>query len=381
MCENSYICRFIGEHPDDFEEILLREYKIKSRRDGNLVIFNYSYDCDFANPLVAEARGIIIDAAKCEVVCWPFRKFGNHSEYYADKIDWENAVVLEKVDGSIMKLWFDKERGEWQFSTNGMIRAEDAEVLGNPGLSYFKIVKEAENFKDIPFSLLSKDKTYIFELVSPLTQVIVNYPRTMLYHIGTRSNISGLETNEDIGIIKPKSFPLHSLEDCIAAAVALNEGGNDEVEAEGYVVLDKNFNRVKVKSPDYIMMHKLKANGIPSKSECIDIILNRPSDIEPFLRLNLGYAHIFKYYDFRLEELKHEADIFAKFTRALYREYSLDRGAVARVILKHPLSSLGFMALDRQDLSGEELLMASGEKYILRLINDYVPNDGINNLF
>ena len=48
-----------------------------------------------------------------------------------------------------------------------------------------------------------------------------HYFKTSLYHIGTRSNITGIESEEDIGIKKPKSFPLSSLADCLAAAAAL----------------------------------------------------------------------------------------------------------------------------------------------------------------
>jgi hypothetical protein len=104
MNKNSHICRFISEHPN-WERLLKEDYFIKVRREGALAIFVYGYDCDFSNPIVQEARGIIIDTERREVVCWPFRKFGNYNESYADDIDWENARVLEKVDGSIIKLW------------------------------------------------------------------------------------------------------------------------------------------------------------------------------------------------------------------------------------------------------------------------------------
>ena len=70
---------------------------------------------------IRELGGIIIDCERCEVVCWPFRKFGNHNEGYADTIDWSTARVQEKVDGSIVKLWYDEANGKWQFSTNGCI--------------------------------------------------------------------------------------------------------------------------------------------------------------------------------------------------------------------------------------------------------------------
>ena len=128
MDTNSYLCRFLAAHPGDWEERLKRDYDLRIKRDGEYAVFNYEINADFYDPIVQEARGIILDTEQYEVVCWPFRKFGNHNEGYADPIDWSNARVLEKVDGSIIKLWYDHARGDWQFSTNGTIRAELAGV-------------------------------------------------------------------------------------------------------------------------------------------------------------------------------------------------------------------------------------------------------------
>ena len=98
MNANSVICNFISLHPNDWEEELKAQYDLKIKREGDLAIFNYSYEADFYQPIVQEARGIIIDTVRLEVVCWPFRKFGNHTEGYVDEIDWNSARVLEKVE-------------------------------------------------------------------------------------------------------------------------------------------------------------------------------------------------------------------------------------------------------------------------------------------
>ena len=154
---NSHLCKFINENKTDWEEKLKNDYEVKVRRDENLAIFNYAIVADFYKPIVQEARGIIIDVEKLQVVCWPFRKFGNYTEGYADKIDWNSANVLEKVDGSIIKLWYDFQNKKWQFSTNKTIRAEIAYVDGYPALTYDAVIKRAVNFKQIPFELLNKN--------------------------------------------------------------------------------------------------------------------------------------------------------------------------------------------------------------------------------
>lgn len=128
MNTNSYLCRFLAENPELWESLLTKEHGIKVKREGSYAIFNYGFGCDYADPMVQEARGIILDTKKLEVVCWPFRKFGNHNKSYADSIDWTSARVQEKVDGSIIKLWYDERKPGWQFSTNATLRAEDAPV-------------------------------------------------------------------------------------------------------------------------------------------------------------------------------------------------------------------------------------------------------------
>ena len=237
MNENSVLCRFLAAHPADWEE-RLSALGIRMKRGGALCIFNYNITSDFSLPEVAEARGIILDTEKREVVCWPFRKFGNYNESYADRIDWQTARVQEKVDGSIVKLWFDGKRGAWQFSTNGCIRAEEASVDGRWDLKYGDLIRKAENYGEIPFYALDREKTYIFELVSPEAPIVVAYPKTLLYHIGTRSNLTGREETPDIGLPRPKEYPLSSLEDCLRAAAALN-ATKEAVTEEGFVVVDE----------------------------------------------------------------------------------------------------------------------------------------------
>ena len=40
-------------------------------------------------------------------VCMPFYKFGNYGKSYVTPLNWNNSYVTEKLDGSLIKLWFD----------------------------------------------------------------------------------------------------------------------------------------------------------------------------------------------------------------------------------------------------------------------------------
>lgn len=98
MNEYSKLCCFMAENKNwrnDLEEI----YGIRIKEKGNYAIFKYDNNCDFSDPIVQEARGIIIDTEKLTVVCWPFRKFGCYDEYYADPIDWRAHRYRRRLMG------------------------------------------------------------------------------------------------------------------------------------------------------------------------------------------------------------------------------------------------------------------------------------------
>ena len=101
------------------------------------------------------------------------------------------------------------------------------------------------------FSDLNPDDTYMFELVSPQTRVVVPYSETKLFHTGTRNINTLQELDADIGIEKPKTFSIATIEACVEAARRLDK------YHEGFVVVDSRWRRVKVKSPLYVSIHHI----------------------------------------------------------------------------------------------------------------------------
>ena len=345
MNEKSLIAQFINHHPNDWKELLeSKNIKIKFALNDYRAIFNYGIDCDFSDPIVQEARGIIINIDTLEVVCWPFRKFGNHNESYVDDIDWDSARVQEKVDGSIVKLyWFNN---EWIWATNGIMDAHNADVQGF-NKTFYDLIVSAKNYKDIPFNELNHDYTYIFELVSPYNRIVVKYPEIKLYHTGTRNNITGEEYNIDIHIQKPKEYKISTFDNAIKAATALNSDPS-QVNAEGFVVVDKNWHRIKIKSPEYLAAHHDWNNGsyLLSKEVAVQLALDNSWD-----RIDIhnhAYAAQIRFYQYQIETLEWELDNFLIHVRALYEEYSRERKPVAQAIKDHRLAYFGFKALGNQ---------------------------------
>jgi len=117
---------FILSNPENFRELLkLPPYCIDTKEDEHTVLFKYNQiESDFNLELVRECRGIILYKKNWMIACHPFHKFGNYGEGYAPDIDWNSAKVMEKLDGSLIKAWFNKVNSKWQWSTNGTLKGK-----------------------------------------------------------------------------------------------------------------------------------------------------------------------------------------------------------------------------------------------------------------
>lgn len=224
----------------------------------NLVFLKYSQiDSPMGETITQECRGLILDeAADWKVVSYPFRKFFNHGEGHAAPIDWGSARVLEKLDGSLMTLyWYD---GKWQVASNGTPDA-GGPVYGHKGTFadlFWETFKSL--FYQLPNPLRWAGHSFMFELMTPWNRVVVPHREPKLVCLGGRNCWTLEEIRHDLLCGRfdwhvVRSHPLGSFADCMAAAAALNP-----MESEGYVVCDGNFNRVKVKSPQYVAIAHLK---------------------------------------------------------------------------------------------------------------------------
>jgi hypothetical protein len=257
---------------------LLKEkpYALHINEDDNYVLFKYNQiDSDFNEEICRECRGLVIDKNKLEPVALSFYKFFNVQETFADKIDWDSARVLEKVDGSKMMVWWDIYSGQWRVSTSSQLDAKNAPV-GDFGISFQNLFDRALINYTFPeyvslYDYLSKNCCYTFELVTPESRVVVPYNKDALYLIGIRE----LESFEEIDpaltelskfVKKPKQFNLLNLKDC------LNKVEHMGYNEEGFVVVDKYWKRIKIKSPAYVAAHYLKNNGVNSKYRMLRII-------------------------------------------------------------------------------------------------------------
>lgn len=283
MIYSTQIGRFCDMN-SNYEQLLCEKpYYVKTKHyyinDKHYVMFTYNQvNSDFNNDIVRECRGIIFREGEwTKPVCHAFDKFGNYQESYVPKIDWNSAKVTEKVDGSLIKVWYNSDTDDYMISTNGTINAFDAPIDDYRYKSFGELFVNAIDLCDL-MSVMSKynKSTYIFELVSPVNRVVVPYENIRLYFLGERDiegNLTSFTDSEctegfiDIGVLTPKVFNLSTFDEVVTAA---NELPWDE---EGYVVHDKYNNRVKIKSPAYVIAHYSRMNGNISEKHLIRVIL------------------------------------------------------------------------------------------------------------
>ncbi len=341
------LIEFIKSH-NDWEDILQREpYFLNIKRDDGFILFKYNtLASDFSNEIVQEARDVILKEDTMEIVCYPFTKFFNAGETNAANIDWNSAKVQEKIDGSLMKLWFYD--GIWRISTNSNINAFNA-PLGDQLMfkNFGELFTSAFDSDILP--TLNKNYTYMFELVSPYNKVVIYYPQIKLYHIGTRDNKTEKELDTDIGIDKPKVYDLATEEDTKLAASKL------PFDKEGYVVVDKNYHRVKIKSPKYIQAHSTKNNGVITTKRILSMIVN--GDDEEFLAYYPEYKADFdKVQKMYLKYKKHLAEAQKAIEDISKRV--LDRKEFAKELMEilPEDSDMGFALYDKKTINWVEYL-------------------------
>ena len=254
---------------------LCEKYALKANRHErfpNLVLLKYNQIFSpMAEPIVQQCRGLIVDEADdWTIVSHPFDKFFNAGEANAAEIDWKTARVFEKLDGSLMSLYFYD--GAWQVASSG--RPDAGGPLGTRGISMAKAFWEI--WRDL--ELETPPESYAgwwfgFELMTPWNQVIVRHPAPKIVCIGARKPDGNEVWSQELGFNWPKvaSHALSSLQDVLDAAEAIHPASG-----EGFVVCDAHFRRIKIKSPQYVALHYLRDQF--SLPKMIEIVRNNEGD-------------------------------------------------------------------------------------------------------
>ena len=293
---------------------LTKEYAIKVRQyEEGLVVLNYSQILSpKSHPIVMECRGLILGAHKdFYVVSRSMDRFFNLGESPETQthLDWSKATCSEKVDGSLIRIFFWNE--QWHIASRGMAFGE-----GSPNgfdITFRGLVLKALDVTDEEFQfncdrILHQDITYICEITSVENRCVKAYTGYTLHYLAARDNhtfqyMNCVEEAKLLGMSIPKQFSFSSAEDCKKIVESFT--GLDE----GVVVYMDGIPIAKIKSAAYCAVHLLRGEGLSPKrvSELVltneqeEYLIYFPEDrsfIQPYvdkletILVDLAYAYI-----------------------------------------------------------------------------------------
>jgi len=326
-------------------EDLIRDHGVYASfsKSGHKFSLNYDQiEAKESDLLAQECRGLILTTGKIisgevdengkpdrskivpgptSILAFPMKRFFNHGQGSAAEINWSdpNLSVLEKLDGTLCIVYYDNIINSWCTATRSV---PEADVLLDNGLYTFrtlfeKALKETAQLDFDNFTKqLVKNNTYCFELTTPLNRIVVKYDDYRITLLSIRDNISGEELNINkvaltgyfLGVKVVDSHAINKIAEILDWVSTLNP-----LEHEGVVILDSNFNRIKVKNANYVAFSKARDVLGSSERNCLELILSEKDDdvmaalppeiVDNLLKIKSNVVKVFRDYDAKYIEI------------------------------------------------------------------------------
>lgn len=214
-------------------------------------ILNYSPKAQskrFWDVYTLSCRGMVIDA-EGNILARPFQKFKNYEEHDPSEIDMSIPFsIYEKMDGSLIIVFYYKPRMEWIVASRGSFISEQS--------------LEARKMIGVKTKELNENFTYLFEIIYPENRIVVDYgDRSELVLLANVQTDNGYEiSHHELTRLYSHLFTvvkLYNIKD-IKDLSQLKE--LEEDNREGFVIKFANGFRVKVKFTEYIRLHGILTN-------------------------------------------------------------------------------------------------------------------------
>ena len=262
---------------------LKNEYFINISHYENLVILNYhQFDSPKIDPITMECRGLVLEKKTWDIVARSFQRFFNYAECpeITEKIDISNSYILEKLDGSIITVFWYNNR--WYMATRGSIEGQGEVGFLNKTFNelFYEITDQYPNF----WVNINSDYCYVFELVSPENKVTYPYDYRALYLLTMRETKEFSEVTYEriekeakrLGVLTPKKVKASNVDEISSLFNGIEEG---------FVVVDYrqinhfgDFTRVKIKNPNHIAIAHLKQSCGNSLRSLVWLVILGESD-------------------------------------------------------------------------------------------------------
>lgn len=303
---------------------LIEDFKLNAVYHETLPLVLLKYD-QIESPkyheIIRECRTLILELETWKIVAKSFRRFYNLNEYKDEVFDWANFSIEEKIDGSLITLFWYEER--WHISTSG-------------SFAKGKINSEAPTWEELFFNVLPqeslvhlcRDHTYIFELCSPYNKVVKLHKQThiVLLNIICRKSLKELNCDEKNYIAQklncktPTKYNFPNINEAVAWL------DTQPSDFEGFVLVDINGNRIKAKNPAYLSLHSMAGNGyIYLTRRLLPLVLNKQEEKDEILSYFPEIKEKWDYLEGEICRIFKDADEIL----ALYHDYDQKKFALA----------------------------------------------------
>lgn len=256
-----HIQEWLMENDKNFAK-LTEEFGIESKFHSELPLVKLVYsqiDSPKLHPITMECRGLVLNTETLEIEARCFKRFFNYGEALeiTENFNWNNFFSDEKVDGSLIIVFWNAIIKDWIITTKGSFA--DQQICEN-GPTWESLVRDLLG-DDI--YKMSPSYTYIFELCSLYNKVVREYREPVLYFLCAIHTKTGVEVysenvNDSDKIKYPKQFNFKNIEEIVEFLQRMEE---TDPTFEGCVLRDNTGLRLKIKSKTYLALHRLKGNG------------------------------------------------------------------------------------------------------------------------
>ena len=296
-----------------------------------LTIWNYTEKVQYEglwDEVTLMCRGLVTDS-EGTIIARPFRKFFNMEE--GKHTPTSEFEVYEKMDGSLGIFFYYE--GNPVFATRGSFTSDQA-IKGREILNKY-------NWQYGTY----EGYTYLFEIIYPENQVVVNYNGLEeLVVLGVIETSTGKEC--EYSEMVNEGFVLVKKYDGIKNYSTLKSLISND--AEGFVVRFSNGDRMKIKGEEYLRLHKIMTNLsttaiwelVSNDGNIDDILKDVPDEFYKKVKmyvssLNYGYYQYWnqlgKTYDyFRFGKY---GDIEVEPTKKEFAEHIKDHHPIAKSIM------------------------------------------------
>lgn len=228
------------------------------------------------NPHNVLVRGMIVQKPDAHwhgdeldlIRSFPFTRFFNHGEADAAHVNFSNSKMLEKLDGTMIGIFFPHGNDSPEFHTRKMTSLNDEDmkrkITSFHGKEYSFLPTIKQYVDRLTFDKSDVNYTYVCEFLHEVSYVVTKYTPEQhgLYLLGARNIRTHKELTEKeldavskrIGTRRPHAYD--AVADLSQIEKMFQLAAVDTPDFEGYVFRDKETgNRVKVKDPAYVKKH------------------------------------------------------------------------------------------------------------------------------